>query len=82
MCIDSCFTLNSSYIACGEYASRTLTGRQASSMAVVSKGNARTADDFCGLHPGTRGGTPDEQYTLAVFWAKSVQAVSKNNVKR
>ena len=43
---------------------------------------SRTADDFCGLHPGTRGGIPDEQYTLAVFWAKSVQAVSKNDVKR
>ena len=25
---------------------------------------SRTADDFCGLHPGTRGGIPDEQYTL------------------
>lgn len=33
MCIDSCITLNSSYIACGEYVSSTLTGRQASSMA-------------------------------------------------
>ena len=33
MCIDSCITLNSSYTACGEYAIRTLTGRQASSMA-------------------------------------------------
>ena len=43
---------------------------------------SRTADDFCGLHPGTWGGTPDEQYTLAVFWAKSVQAVLKNDVKR
>ena len=37
---------------------------------------------FCGLHPGIWGGTPDEQYTLAVFWAKSVQAVLKNDVKR
>ena len=33
MCIDSCITLNSSYTACGEYASRTITGRQTSSMA-------------------------------------------------
>ena len=85
-CIDSCITLNSSDIACGEYASRTLTGRQASSMAkttaIVSGEKTRAKGDFCGLHPGTRGGTPDEQYTLAVFWAKSVQAVSKNDVKR
>ena len=33
ICIDSCITLNSSDISCGEYASHTLTGRQASSMA-------------------------------------------------
>ena len=32
MCFDS---LNSSDIACGEYASRTLAGKQAPSMAVV-----------------------------------------------
>ena len=43
---------------------------------------SRTADDFCGLHPGTWGDIPDERYTLAAFWAKSSQAVSKNDVKR
>ena len=41
----------------------------------------RTADEFCGLHPGTWGEIPDEQYTLVLFWAKSGQAVSKNDVK-
>ena len=33
ICIDSCITLNSSDIACGEYASHTLTGRQAPPLA-------------------------------------------------
>ena len=41
---------------------------------------SRTADDFCGLHPGTRGGIPDEQYTLAAFCLFYDQAVSKNDV--
>ena len=47
MCFDS---LNSSDIACGEYASRTLAGKQAPSMATL----------FRVSHPDTWGENPDE----------------------
>ena len=68
MCIDSCITLNSSYIACGEYASRTLTGRQASSMAkttaIVSGEKTRAKGDFPASHPDSWGDFPDSRRFL------------------
>ena len=52
MCIDSCITLNSSDISCGEYASHTLTGRQASSMAKTTAIALCPWFAFLGRFPG------------------------------
>ena len=77
--------------ACGEYASRMLVGKQAPSMAntiaIDSKQGRRAKPEgspslLCAFHPRFWGEDPDERYTLAAFWAKSVQGVSKNDVKR
>ena len=71
--------------ACGEYASRTLSSKQAPSMAntiaIDSKQGRRAKPEgspslLCAFHPRFWGETPDGQHTLAVFWAKSVQGVS------
>ena len=68
MCIYSCITLNSSYIACGEYASHTLTGRQASSMAkttaIDSGEKTRAKGDFSASHPDSWGDFPDSRRFL------------------
>ena len=70
MCFDS---LYSSDIACGEYASRTLTGKQATSMAntiaIDSKEGPRTKPKgsrtfLCAFHPRFWGVSPDKDNYL------------------
>ena len=69
MCVDSCITLNSNDIACGEYASRTLAGKQAPSMAkttaIDSKQCRRAKHEgsptlLCALGSRFWGDSPDE----------------------
>jgi hypothetical protein len=69
MCVDSCITLNSNDIACGEYASRTLAGKQAPSMAkttaIDSKQCRRARPEgsptlLCALGSRFWGENPDE----------------------
>ena len=95
MCFDS---LNSSDIACGEYASRTLSSKQAPSMAntiaIDSKQGRRAKPEgspslLCAFHPRFWGDFPDERRFLCLssgllgrFPGQKVAFMSVISVKR